>query len=148
MSTRVSFLALTALASGLAAAPAAALGSPWLTQAETRTMIVGHAMKGYYRNAERWVDDYAADGGIKYSDARNSWTGRWSFQGDVFCTFYNGGVDGGCYLMRQISANCYEYVIVDSAYSGSELPKGRSPEWFARGWRGAEPSTCEEPMTS
>jgi hypothetical protein len=37
-------------------------------------MIVGNAMNGSYRDARRWVDDYAVDGGIKYSDPDVSWT--------------------------------------------------------------------------
>jgi hypothetical protein len=49
-------------------------------------------MNGYYRDARRWVDDYAVDGGIKYSDPDVSWTGRWSFQGHSFCTFSDDGI--------------------------------------------------------
>jgi hypothetical protein len=120
----------------------AGAGGPWLGQAEVRSKIIGHAMNGYYRNAEAWVDDYSANGDVKYKDDRNSWTGKWTFQGDVLCTFYNDRADGGCYLMRQVSGNCYEYVIVPSSHAGSSLPLDASDDWFARGWRSGETSTC------
>ncbi len=123
--------------------PAGAIGPVWMQQAEIRSQMIGHVMKGYYRSGERWVDDYAADGGIKYTDQHNTWTGRWSFQEAVFCTYYNDGVDGGCYMVRQVSRNCFEYVIVPNAWSGKELPPEASDAWFARGWRDRDPSSCE-----
>jgi hypothetical protein len=142
------------VAAGLSG-PAPALEPTFMTQSEIRTDLVGHAMKGYYRpvqgddrSGERWIDDYAADGGIKYSDSRVVWTGRWSFQNDVFCTYYNDGVDGGCYLVRAVSRNCYEYVIVPNDWSQRSVPAGASAEWFARGWRSSETSTCEDPLLS
>jgi hypothetical protein len=120
----------------------AGAGGPWLSRAEVRSKIIGHAMNGYYRNAEAWVDDYSANGEVKYEGDNNTWTGKWTFQGDVLCTFYNDGADGGCFLMRQVSSNCYEYVIVPNDYAGSSLPPDASDDWFARGWQSENTATC------
>jgi hypothetical protein len=125
-----------------------AVSEVWMSEAEIRRELTGHAMKGYYPKGERWVDDYAADGSIAYHDEHVAWTGQWSFHGNVFCTFYNGETDGGCYMMRQLSKNCFEYVIVPTDWRGPGLAPKSSPAWFARGWRSEEPTTCEEPAVS
>jgi hypothetical protein len=117
----------------------------WMSEADIRREMVGHAMKGYYRDGVRWVDDYSRDGAIAYHDDRNTWTGKWSFQGNVFCTFYEGGSIGGCYLVRQLSANCFDFIVVPDDWRGPDLAPGTPASWLARGWRGEEASTCEEP---
>lgn len=132
----------------LGATPLArALDTDWLSAEAARAELIGSTMKGYYRDGERWVDAYAKDGTIAYSDARVAWTGEWLFQGNVFCTFYNDRADGGCYLMRQLSRNCFEYVIVPNDWQGPGLPEVAAADWFARGWRDEDASTCEEPPT-
>lgn len=135
------------LAIGLTCALAAradALDGAWLSAEDARAELIGYAMQGYYQDGERWTDAYARDGSIAYTDERVTWTGEWLFQGNVFCTFYNDRVDGGCYLMRQLSRNCFEYVIVPNDWRGPDLPEGSSDTWFARGWRSEHPSTCDE----
>lgn len=130
------------LASLVAAAEAAA--ESWMSEADIRREMIGHAMKGYYRGGERWVDDYASSGGIAYHDDGGDFRGQWSFQGDVFCTFYGGDIAGGCYMVRQLSRNCFEFVSVPEDWRGPGLAPGSAPDWHARGWRGENPSTCEE----
>ena len=56
----------------------------------------------------------------------------------------------GCVAAKKISTNCYEFHQVrpprDRPFDWGEL----QPEapWGSRGWRHAEPSTCEEEPTS
>lgn len=128
-----------------AQAPAA---DTWLSEAEIRRELIGHTNKGFYRGGERWVDAYAGDGSIAYRDERVSWSGQWSFHGNAFCTFYNDGANGGCYLVRQQSKNCFEFVAVPDDWRGPGLAPGSSPDWFAKGWRSEEPTTCEGPAVS
>lgn len=138
------------LALGLISAhalPASAINDGWLSEESARIELIGYKMQGYYRDGERWTDAYAPDGTIAYTDEHVAWTGEWLFQGNVFCTFYNDRADGGCYLMRQLSRNCFEYVIVPNDWTGPGLPEGVTSEWFARGWRSEHVSTCEEPPT-
>jgi hypothetical protein len=120
----------------------------WMSEAEIRNALIGHVNKGVYRGGERWTDAYAADGSITYHDARNAWTGQWSFHGNAFCTLYNDDVDGGCYLVRQLSANCFDFVTVPMDWNGPGLPPGASSAWLARGGRSEEPTTCEETPVS
>ncbi len=127
---------------------AAQAAEVWMNEADIRRELTGHAIKGYYRGGERWVDDYATGGAIAYHDEHNAWTGKWSFQGNVFCTFYKGDLIGGCYMLRQLSGNCFDYVIVPNDWRGPGLATGSTAGWFAKGWRGEDPSTCEAPPTS
>lgn len=133
---------LIALAANGAVAVNAA--EAWLNEADIRREMVGHAMTGLYRDGVHWVDDYARDGAIAYhDDASNAWSGKWSFQGNVFCTFYEAGTVGGCYMARQLSRNCFDFVIVPNDWRGPDLAPTSTADWFAKGWRGEEPSTCE-----
>ena len=147
--TRIrSLAAIIALGFCSGSCSAVAAAEVWLSEADIRREMTGHAMKGYYRDGEHWVDDYSASGAIAYRDQRGDFTGKWSFQGNVFCTFYSGDINGGCYLLRQLSRNCFEYVIVPNDWRGPGLAPQSTPQWYARGWRGGDPSTCEAPPMS
>lgn len=136
------------IALGANCGSAANAAEAWLSEADIRREMIGHAMNGYYRDGVRWVDDYAHDGAIAYHDTFNAWTGKWSFQGNVFCTFYEGSTVGGCYMARQLSRNCFDFVIVPNDWRGPGLAPGATADWFAKGWRGGEASTCEGPPVS
>jgi hypothetical protein len=131
----------------LAAGIGSASGANWMDEAAIRRELVGFTIVGYYRTGERFIDAYAADGGIVYSDDHATWSGEWSFHGDVFCTFYMGRQHGGCFLLSRVGDNCYEYFAVAEDWRGPGAPEGFSDPWVARGWRRGARSSCEEPPT-
>lgn len=115
----------------------------WMSEAELRARFVGGGFEGYYADSSPWAETYYPDGSITYRDKFNDWTGTWSFRSNVFCTFYNEGANGGCFLIEQLSENCFEFYVVEGEADES-LPTGSEPLfWNARGWRTDRPSTCE-----
>ena len=110
-----------------------------------RAEITAKKLTGYYSDGLPWTETYFADTSISYQDRQFNWSGTWSFRGPAFCTFYNRGANGGCWLVRKISGNCYEFYIASGEPAiESPLPHIAPRHWTARGWRTEATSTCEE----
>lgn len=124
--------------------PAAAADTwhQWMSEERLKAEFVGGGFEGYYSDRSPWAETYFTDGHITYKDSNNNWAGAWSFRGNVFCTFYNGGVDGGCFLIEKSADNCYDFYTVEGDAEPSQ-PTGKEPlYWNARGWRKDQPSGC------
>ena len=114
-----------------------------MSEHDIRKELIGPPMTGTYASGSPWDETYFKDGHIVYRDEKNNWVGKWSFRGRRFCTFYNQGVNGGCWYVLKTSDNCYEFY---SAFRPFPSDKGGSPgrtSWVARGWRTSRPSTCD-----
>jgi len=143
--THIRWLALLAL-TGWVATDASRADLPFLSEKAVRTEIVGRTLTGYYVDGQPWTETYLPDTGISYQDRLYSWSGTWSFEGSAFCTFYNQRANGGCWLVRKISANCFEFYIASGGLLEEQLPDATRDvgHWTARGWRTDARSTCAD----
>ena len=115
-----------------------------MSQSDIQNELIGPPMKGVYDDGSPWDETYFADGHIVYQDATNNWVGKWSFRGKGFCTFYNGGVNGGCWRVLKTSENCYEFYPVNQKRAQEKDKRRRKViTWIARGWRRSHASTCD-----
>ena len=134
------------------AAPAAtALDDPWMTEEAMRQAFIGKTLDGHYGNGLGWTEAYFANGRLEYRENARRATGRWSFRGHVFCTFYDPPLpqpplNGGCWTAIKTSDNCYEFYLasLDPEPPFEDGTSGMSQRWNARGWRQEAPSTCSE----
>lgn len=137
----VSTVTLTAaLAVGAAILPAQAAN--WMTEAELKAVFGGRTIEGAYANGTKFVESYAARGTLDYSEPRRKLTGRWSTVGDTFCTIYDGDQTGGCFRVRQVSDNCYEFFFAARDEAEAESAPARKPSWTARASRTDAAPTC------
>ena len=143
-----------ALAFGLvlgAVSPAAA----WLANEAISRIFPGQTLVGEYADGIRFRDAYSIDGQIAYQDERVSWRGEWYVAAGLFCTFYNGGVNGGCFRVLRLSDNCFAFygteerpdpTAPDDSKSKSvpDLPLPGDQNYVATGWIESRPGTCVE----
>jgi hypothetical protein len=108
----------------------------------------GKALTGLYRDGEHWNETYNADHTLDYSDPRATMTGTWMTSGNTFCTFYNEADTGGCFEIKRIGSNCYEFVFVTRSEEEARTAPSPTFDWDARGWRTEAPATCEDGLTS
>ena len=114
-----------------------------MSEQDIRGELIGVPMQGNYVDGRPWDETYFPDGRISYHDLSNNWSGQWSFRGSGFCTFYNDGANGGCWLVHKVSENCYEfYSLGRNEKKFKDLPERRLV-WVARGWRRSHASTCD-----
>jgi hypothetical protein len=66
--------------------------------------------------------------------------GQWSVHAGAFCTIYDNDRAGGCYLVRKMSENCFEFYFIARTEQQALRP-GR-PTWTAQAWLKGDPSTC------
>ncbi len=106
----------------------------WLKAADITYIFAGREVTGIYQNGAQFTEIYRGTGKIEYRDDANTASGKWSVTGDQFCTLYDGQ-PGGCYKIRLVSQNCFEYWLVkpDAAVDAT---------WIARSWQTKYPSTC------
>lgn len=118
------------------------LASPaWMTDADLRATFAGRDISGEYENGDTFEETYAADGAVRYSDARRASSGKWSVGAGTFCTIYDDDPAGGCYRVRKASENCFEFHFVARTEDQASKAPGK-PAWTARGWIANQPKTC------
>ncbi len=149
MSTVVSHLAAFGIAALILAAPLAArdVGQGWLTEDEIRSHLSGKSIEGEYTSGRPFRETYEAGGRVAYEDDIRSNGGRWSVEAGTFCTIYDNDPTGGCFRVRKVGANCFEFFFVART---EELARKdpREPDWTARAWIEGQASTCKERITA
>lgn len=115
----------------------------WMDEAEIRAAFAGQTIDGHYSNGDAFTESYLANGRIDYREKVRKLTGRWSVEAGTFCTIYDASPTGGCYRVRRMSGNCFEFYYVGRDESEVLVRPGR-PAWTARGWHKNKNSTCEE----
>lgn len=109
-----------------------------------RKELIDIPLAGHYFDGRPWEETYFTDQRITYRDSTNRWTGKWSFRGAGFCTFYNEGRNGGCWQIVKISGNCYYfYALQRSGRPRLAKPGEGRRRWTARGWRKDQASSCD-----
>jgi hypothetical protein len=76
--------------------------------------------------------------------------GAWEIRGRVIC--HDTGppfAQKGCGAARKISANCYQFHLLDTVPNKAFDESNFRPRiaWHSRGWRQHEPPTCHEHPT-
>ena len=116
---------------------------PWMTESGLKAAFAGKTLDGHYANAVTFTESYLANGRIDYREPGRALAGRWSVEAGTFCTIYDTSATGGCYRVRQMSANCFEFYFVARDEAEVNVRPGR-PSWTARAWYADARSTCQE----
>ena len=136
------------------AAPASAMSEPVagrLAGAALTAAFVGKIYRGVYQGGLNWREAYLVDGEVDYQDDLRAARGHWFTRDDLLCTFYDGGLDGGCFVVVQRSENCFDFYVADESDSRPEAGWDAVRAgfgWTAQGGRSDELPTCPEGLVS
>ena len=123
--------------------PAVAIES-WMDEGAIRAAFSGKTIQGNYASGKAFTENYGADGAIDYRERGIEYRGHWSIQAGSFCTIYHTDPTGGCYSVRQVSENCYEfYYVTRTEAQAAEGDLGR-PAWTARAAVSDRDATCTD----
>jgi hypothetical protein len=119
--------------------------TPWMSADALRATFTPAVIEGVYANGLSFREDYRTDGSLDYSEAGGrALTGRWSVVADTFCTIYTTSGTGGCFRVRQVGANCYEFYFQARTEAEAAAPDPGKPSWTARAWLASRAPTCRE----
>lgn len=118
----------------------------WMKDAELRASFAGSTIDGQYADRRTFRESYSAAGSIEYHEqpTNKHWTGHWSVVRDRFCTIYDNFGTGGCFRVRRVSLNCFEFYFDTRTEEEARRSTLRNPKWTARAWLIDHTSTCEE----
>ncbi|MCB1521438.1 MAG: hypothetical protein KDJ37_12800 [Hyphomicrobiaceae bacterium] len=117
-----------------------------MSEADMRGAFAGITLEGRYGNGRPFSESYGRDGRIAYSERGRVVGGRWSLENGAFCTIYDRDPTGGCYRVKRVGANCYEfYFIARTEEQARHDP--RAPSWTARGSVTGQAGSCAEEST-
>lgn len=119
-------------------------------EAEIRDLVSGVTFDGEFFDGVKWREAYHTDGTLLYESRGETWVGDWHADGELFCTFYRGETNGGCWLVRQLSANCFNFYVAGIGPDQPSMARGTEDRqnWYARGWRNTAASTCPDQAVS
>ena len=134
-----------ALLAGLVAIslPAAAI-EPWMDDDALRAAFTGKTIQGNYGSGKAFTETYEAGGSIEYSERDVQYRGHWSLQAGAFCTIYQSDPTGGCFRVRQVSSNCYEFYFVTRTEAQAAERDLSRPAWTARAAISDRDATCSD----
>lgn len=115
----------------------------WMSAAEIRAAFDGATLEGKYGSGRPFSETYGNDGRIQYRERGTFIGGRWSIESDAFCTIYDADPTGGCYRVRQVAGNCYEFYFIARTEQQARENQ-QQPAWTARGSVVGKPGTCAE----
>jgi hypothetical protein len=116
----------------------------WMAESELSGTFGGKTIQGHYASGAQFTEIYRADGGIEYRERSRQYAGHWSVQAGTFCTIYQSDPTGGCYRVRQVSENCYEFYYVARTEFDAANDVTIRPSWTARAAVADRPATCDE----
>ena len=114
------------------ALPAIAAAESWMDEAALQKAFAGKTIQGLYASGTSFVETYNEGGSIIYTERDVAYQGHWSLQAGTFCTIYNADPKGGCYSVRQVSDNCYEFYFVARTEQEAAVDGPGPPKWTAR----------------
>ena len=121
---------------------AGAVQAGWMAETALAEAFSGTTIDGHYADGRTFEERYHRDQRIDYVEPGRESSGRWSVAAGAFCTIYNDDPTGGCYRVRRIGKNCFEFYFVARSVSEAVVRPLDTPAWTARGWRRGETSTC------
>lgn len=127
----------------LFAAHAVAQSEPvdiWMTQSDLKQTFSGKTIAGVYPSGRGFIETFNVGGRILYRDEQRHVSGRWTVNQRAFCTIYDGDATGGCYLVRRMGENCYEFYFISRTVNANRKPEDLT--WTAQAWLSEKPSTC------
>jgi hypothetical protein len=139
-------IAAAALAGFAAIATQASAAEFWMTGDELRQTFSAAVIEGQYVDGRTFREQYAAGGSLDYKESSQvrNWSGRWSIVRGRFCTIYDNFGTGGCFRVRRVSFNCFEFFFDTRTVEEARRSTLSRPTWTARAWRVDQPATCEE----
>lgn len=129
------------LASMISAAVAAE--EPWMNEVDMTAAFSGVTLEGKYGSGRPFSEIYRKDGSLEYREAATVIGGRWSVEAGAFCTIYDNDPSGGCYRVKKVAGNCYEFYFVARTQQQAQSDPKR-PSWTARGSVVGKPGICSE----
>lgn len=118
----------------------------WMSEAEMSSAFAGATLEGKYGDGRPFRERYKNDGRVEYEERSLTNGGSWSVQAGTFCTIYDGDASGGCFRVKQVGRNCYEFYFVARTEMEAHRDQ-RRPDWTARGSVVGKPGICQEEST-
>ena len=118
--------------------------TPWMDDTALNKAFAGKTIQGNYATGKSFTETYTADGAIEYKEKTVEYHGHWSLQAGAFCTIYHGDPSGGCYQVRQVSDNCYEFYFVTRTEAEAAVGDIGRPSWTARAAISDRDATCSD----
>lgn len=118
----------------------------WMTEAELRASFAAAEISGTYVDGRTFSEQYKKDGTLSYDEPSRkvNWSGHWSVVRGRFCTIYKQVGTGGCFRVRKVSYNCFEFYFDTRTEEEARQSTESNPRWTARAWRTDRVSTCQE----
>ncbi len=114
--------------------------SLWMNEADLETTFNGKTIAGLYPSGRAFVETFRRGGRVHYRDDLRRVSGQWTISSGNFCTFYEGDNTGGCYSVRRMGENCFEFYFISRSEGTRRRPE--EPTWTAQAWLSDSPSTC------
>lgn len=130
---------------GAAAAPRSlsAADGPWMSEDAMRQAFTAVTLEGKYGSGRPFTEVYEKDGSLQYREGAMAIGGRWSVRAGTFCTIYDDDPAGGCFRVKQVGGNCYEFYFVARTEVQAQSDQ-KKPAWTARGYVVGKPGICAE----
>lgn len=136
-------IVMAVVLASVAATAASAREGMLLGDDALRAEFSGKTITGYYLDTKvGFVEAYRPDGRITYKDDLQADRGRWFVAGQLFCTFYDR-INGGCWYVRKVNANCLEFFAQSSRLPTLPLEQQLALQPDARAAREGETVTCD-----
>jgi len=118
----------------------------WMTEAELRDRFAAAKISGEYVDGRTFSERYGKDNRLTYRESTQKmmWSGSWSIVNGRFCTIYDNFGTGGCFRVRQVSLNCFEFYFDTRTEEEARASTLTKPSWTARAWRTDQLSTCQD----
>jgi len=112
----------------------------WMNDSDLKTTFEGKTIAGLYPGGHGFIETFHRGGRVAYQDQVRQVGGRWSVSAGTFCTIYDGDAAGGCYSVRRMGKNCFEFYFMSRTPKEKNRPE--EPTWTAQAWISDFPSTC------
>ncbi len=117
--------------------------SGWMSDNDLSQQFRGVEIDGHYASGRTFSEAYRRDGRLEYRERDRETRGRWSVEAGSFCTIYDMDSSGGCYRVKRVGRNCFEFYFVARTEDQARLDPNK-PSWTARGWIKSETATCAD----
>lgn len=117
--------------------------SAWMSDSDLGKQFRGVEIDGHYASGRTFSEAYRTDGRLEYRERDRQTRGRWSVEAGSFCTIYDQDSSGGCYRVKRVGRNCFEFYFVARTEEQARQDPNR-PSWTARGWVKSEAATCAD----